>query len=55
VDPRRVKEWKRTGARPAVSTLVQTAQFLEYISGHWLYAPYTGCSARRSQARSAAR
>jgi integrase len=40
--PRRVKEWKRTGVRPAVAvwTPVQTAQFLEYISGHWLYAAF---------------
>jgi len=40
--PRRVKEWKRTRARPAVAvwTPVQTAQFLEYISEHWLYAAF---------------
>jgi integrase len=38
--PRRVKEWKRTGVRPAVAvwTPAQTAQFLDYISDHWLYA-----------------
>jgi integrase len=42
MQPRRVKEWKRTGVRPAVAvwTPVQTAQFLEYISGHWLYAAF---------------
>ena len=40
--PRRVKEWKRTGQRPAVAvwTPVQTAQFLEFISGHRLYAGF---------------
>jgi integrase len=40
--PRRVKEWKRTGVRPAVAvwTPAQTAQFLDYISGHWLYAAF---------------
>ena len=40
--PRRVKEWKRTGVRPAVAvwTPEQTAQFLDYISGHWLYAAF---------------
>lgn len=41
--PRRVKEWKRTGVRPAVAvwTPAQTAQFLGYISDHWLYAAFT--------------
>jgi Phage integrase, N-terminal SAM-like domain len=41
--PRRIKEWKRTGVRPAVAvwTPAQTAQFLDYISGHWLYAAST--------------
>jgi hypothetical protein len=40
--PRRVKEWKRTGQRPAVAvwTPVQTAQFLEFISGRRLYAGF---------------
>jgi integrase len=40
--PRRVKEWKRTGVRPAVAvwTPAQTVQFLNYISDHWLYAAF---------------
>ena len=40
--PRRVKEWRRTGVRPAVAvwTPVQTAQFLDFIGGHWLYAAF---------------
>jgi integrase len=40
--PRRVKEWRRTSVRPAVAvwTPAQTAQFLDFISGHWLYAAY---------------
>jgi len=40
--PRRIKEWKRTGVRPAVAvwTPAQTAQFLDYISDHWLYAAF---------------
>ena len=33
---------ERTGQRPAVAVWIptQTAQFLEYISGHWLYAAF---------------
>jgi len=40
--PRRVKERRRTSVRPAVAvwTPAQTAQFLDFISGHWLYAAY---------------
>jgi integrase len=40
--PRRIKEWKRTGVRPAVAvwTPAHTAQLLDYISGHWLYAAF---------------
>jgi integrase len=40
--PRRVKEWRRTGVRPAVAvwTPAQTAQFLDFISDHWLYAAF---------------
>jgi hypothetical protein len=52
--PRRVKELRRTGQRPAVAvwTPVQTAQFLEFISGHGLYAGFhlialRGCGAGR--------
>jgi integrase len=38
----RVEHWRRTGERPAVAvwTAAQTAEFLNGIEDHWLYAAY---------------
>lgn len=40
--PYRIEAWRRTGERPAVAvwTAAQTAQFLNSIQGHRLYAAY---------------